>query len=84
MKILLYLLEGQPKLTLINYLRKTGITYPKTIKLSLNKCASNEKLLKTVDKINNFSQPPNQRASDFAHYVRSRTNRCYYAYGPIH
>lgn len=58
MQILPYGLEGQPKLTLINYLRQPGITYQKTINFLLTKYARNETILQTVDTINTCPNSP--------------------------
>lgn len=80
MKILSHVPKGQPKLTLINYLRQQGITYPKKINLLRTKHASNVKILQVFDMINNLTQLRNQRTSDFADYVRPRMNHYGWAY----
>lgn len=83
-QILPYVLDGQPKFTHINYRRQPQITYPKTINFLLTNYATNETIIQNVDTIKNMSPLPNQHASDFADYVRYRTNRCERVYQPIH
>lgn len=82
-QILPYVLESIPKQTLIAYMSQSKISYLKVVNFVLYKYASNETIMKTQDAIKNLQKLPNQRASDSADYVRSRTNHCCIPYGPL-
>lgn len=82
-QMLPYVLESSPKQMLIAYMRQRNVSYPKFVNFLLYKYASNETIMKIQDAIKNLQQLPNERASDFADYVLSRTKRCCSAYGPI-
>lgn len=74
-QILPYVLGASPKQTLIAYMRHHFVSYPKAI--------SNETIIQTQDVVKKLHQLPNKRASDFAYYIPSQTNRCDSAYRPI-
>lgn len=64
-------------------MRHHVVSYMKVVDFLLEKYTSNETINQTQDWIKKLQQPPNQRASDFANYILSRTNHCGSAYRQI-
>lgn len=64
-------------------MRQRVVSYPKVLNLLLEMYANNEAIIKTQDAIKNLQKRPNQRASDFANCIRSRTDRCRIAHGQV-
>lgn len=72
--ILPYVIEVNPKQTVTAYMRHRSVSYPDVFNFLLDKYASNETIIQTQDAIKNLQQLPNQCASDFDDYIRSRNN----------